>query len=820
MAKTHGQGTRIEAGIGKADSGLAQKIRPGLPEMTEEKVLALLNQAMVFQEKKELKNALKSFLQALNYFERSDNISRQVEVILQIGRLYDRWDVPERAVEYFQRAIIKIKSHKIESHLLGQLYEELAQEFVKLEKSDLAEKNYLDALENLPDKNQETFELEILSQLGQVQLTKRRYQDVLKTNLRMVELHKKGHRPQGLARALNNTGFAYKILGDYDHAIHYFHEALEVETSQKSPEISTLLSMHINLASAYNEQKRFLPAQNELIRALKLAQNRKLYQDEAEIRNYLSLIYYNTQDFQNAHFQSEKAVELSRSCGNPKIRLKAYQTFALTLQKMGYFKEANNFIEQCLELKDSIHNEALLQNREELAKRINIERTEKELKLLLTDSEKSEFELQNLTLEAQKKQQDIELLTKAKELQEISYKTKSLENERALQMSLLQSQKLKADKIIQEMALQQFQTAISAEAFERKNRESKILLLEQEKKLLEKNKTLQQSQLEAQNNRERYFKAIAILIALIFVSVLYGLVQIRLKNQSLNANKKEIEAANRTLAGLNEDIQTKNNSITDSIYYARGIQEAILPEKEKWKSLFPDSFIFYKPKDIVSGDFYFLTQHKNKWFLAFADCTGHGVPGALMSMIGHNLLTSAIEIHGQTDPGAILLEVDKGIQKTLKTQTSHTRDSMELGICIFDFEADQLAFAGSMRSLMVYRNGDLEEWKGDRHPLGTDQARTKNFTRYESRISTIDTIYMFTDGYQDQLGGPEIKRFSSARLKSLLTGAQGKTMPVQEKLIEFTMKDWIADGRQLDDMMVIGIRLHQPGNNRTINPEV
>jgi serine phosphatase RsbU (regulator of sigma subunit) len=335
-------------------------------------------------------------------------------------------------------------------------------------------------------------------------------------------------------------------------------------------------------------------------------------------------------------------------------------------------------------------------------------------------------------------------------------------------------------------------------------------LWEQEKKLLEKNRTLQQSKLEAQTNRERYFKAIAILVALIFVSGLYGLFQIRLKNQSLQASKKEIEAANLALAGLNEEIQTKNNSITDSIYYARGIQEAILPEKEKWKSIFPDSFIFYKPKDIVSGDFYFLTQHRNKWFLAFADCTGHGVPGALMSMIGHNLLTSAIEIHNQTDPGVILLEVDEGIRKTLKTQTSHSRDSMELGICIFDFEADQMTFAGSMRSLLVFQNGALEEWKGDRHPLGSDQTKIKNFTLFQRNISSIDAIYMFTDGYQDQLGGPEVKRFSSARLKALLTGAQGKSMMVQEKLLEFTMKDWVGEGRQLDDMMVLGIRLQSP----------
>ena len=788
----------------RTDSLKFSSLRPKVGGMNEDKARDLIHSALEFEQKQELRNALRAFFHALNFYEKENNQFQQAAILQEIGRLYDRWEVPERAIDYLQRALLKIKSHSLKTSSMGEIYSKLGESYAGLEKYDLAEKNFQDALEYNP--NNIHFKRRILASLSEVYLNQKKLDMVLKTNLDLIEIeHKLGPSPN-LSLALNNVGFIFKTMGDYDKALSFINQALETENQLKSKDMSGIISMRINLASALNQQKRYNTALTELFRSLKLAETDRNLIQQAEIRNFIALIYYNTEDYQNANFQCEEAVKISKRSGDHQSQLKTYRTYSIILSKLGAFEEAYRYLDKVNALKDTISHEDQKRIQNKLLKRINIERTEKELKILLTDAEKSEFELQNLSLEAERKQKDLELITNQKELQEITFKTLAFANEKALQISILQSQKLKNEKMMQEMALQQFESAISGQNLERRNRESKILLLEQEKNILEKSRKLQESKLQVQSTRERYFKAIGILIALVMVSVIYGFVQIRMKNQTLNRKQKEIENANLSLEQLNIDIQTKNQSITDSINYARGIQEAILPETRKWKSIFPESFIYYQPKDIVSGDFYFLTQYKKKWFVAFADCTGHGVPGALMSMIGHNLLTSIIEIHGITEPSQILKQIDEGIRTTLKTQSNESRDSMELGICIFDFENNVFEFSSSMRSLYGVRNGEMFEWKGDRHALGADSAIHKTFQTHSCSIEELDSIYLCSDGYQDQLGGPEIKRFMSNRLRQLLKGVAAKPMQVQGKLIEFTMKEWLADGRQLDDIMVIGIK--------------
>jgi serine phosphatase RsbU (regulator of sigma subunit)/tetratricopeptide (TPR) repeat protein len=790
----------------RSDSLKASALRGKELEMSEKKAKELLRQALDFEEKQELRNALRCLFQALNYYEKVNDQLKQVEILLEIGRLYERWEVPERAIDYFQRTLIKIKSHSLSTVNIADIHVKLGESYLGLEKYDLAEKNFQEAIATNPNPEDKAFIRRVLSMLSDVYMSQRKLNLVLKTNLEIIEIERKTGPSPSLSLALNNVGFIYKSLGDYDKSLIYINQAIENETLLKTRDVKGILSMRINMASALNQQKRFSNALSELFRALKLAELERDLSQQAEIRNYIALIYFNIQDFQNAHYHCEEAVRISKRSGDPEIQVKTYKTFGLILEKLGSFKDAYDYIEKCNALKDTIYQESQKKIQDKLLKRINIERTEKELKILLTDAEKSEFELQKLSLEADRKQKDLELITKEKELQEISYKTQSLENEKVLQLSLLQAQQLKSEKMMQDMALQQFESAISGQRLAQKNRETRILLLEQEKKILEKNRKLQESKLHAQSTRERYFKAIGILIALVLVSVVYGFIQIRQKNQTLSRKQKEIEKANASLEELNLDIYTKNKSITDSIKYARGIQEAILPEKEKWFGVFPQSFIFYQPKDIVSGDFYFLSQYQKKWFLAFADCTGHGVPGALMSMIGHNQLTSIIEVHGITDPTLVLKALDSGIRKTLKTQNTESRDSMELGLCIFDFENGNFEFASSMRPLYGIRNGEFFEWKGDRHPLGVDSGIDRNFTLHTCPIRELDAVYLCSDGYQDQLGGPEQKRFLSNRLKALLQGISGKPMNVQGKVLEFTMKDWMKESRQLDDMLVIGIR--------------
>lgn len=774
-------------------------------QMNQQKLDVLLAKAREAEQKSELRNALRYYLQALTHLEKGGAQEPQVEILLELARVYEQWEIPERSLDYLKRALIKINSHQVHLDLKPKALEKVAEAHASLGHWSSAEKNLNEVLGMMTYSDDRSYKLRLLARLSEVYYQQKKIQEVLQTNLKMLELEKSFKNPEREALMLNNIGFTYKTLGQYDKAIENFQLALDLLSS--NTKMAHLISIRINLASAYNQQNQYAKALSELFRALKLAEQEKDIHQQAEIRNYLSLIYYNTQDFQNSHFHGKKAVELSTRSGDLGTMIKAFRTYSFVLNKLGEYAEAFSYLDKCYDLRDSLSHIEVQKVRDEMSKRLSVERTEKELRLLLTDAEKSEFEIQRMSLEAERKQKDLELLTKEKELQAASYKTMTLEKERALEVSKLQAQKLKSEKMMQEMALQQFENAISAQQLEKNNRENRILLLEQEKKLLEKSKNLQQAQLSSQASREKFIKALAILLALVFVSISYGFVSIRNKNQRLRKSQQEIEQANASLEELNQEIFSKNKNITDSILYARGIQEAILPEVDRWKAHFPDSFILYKPRDIVSGDFYYLSHIRNKTFVAFADCTGHGVPGALMSLIGHNLLSSSIEINGNDDPDQILKELDEGIRRTLRNQLSHNRDSMELGLCILDHETQQFTFAASMRSLFVIRNGDIEEWRGDRQPLGTDKPITKAFTQYKAPLNTLESIYLSSDGFQDQLGGPENKRFLSNRLRNLIRSLSDKPMPLQKEELEQAFEEWKGNQRQLDDVMLIGIRL-------------
>lgn len=781
-------------------------------DVEESKAQTQLARAVAMRQKGEIRGALKGYFQALTYYEKVNEQSRQTGILLEIGDLYEAWEVPERAVDYYNRALIKINAHKVKDFSTNELNLKLAECYQKLDKYEKAEFYFSESLQYYKQLQNKTSYRFVLSHLSDLYRQENKMDKLLETSLEIAEIEKQIGDFHQLSLAYNNVGFICKAKGEPDKALDYFSQAFELERKTSKPDTRALISICINRASVHNQKGKYELAKSDLMAATRLAQAENNLEQLADLHNFVALIHYNTQDYQNAYHNCELAVKYGQKSGNRDAQVRNYKTFALLLEKLGDYKEAYDYQRLCADLKDSIFYDERHRAKETLLKRLNIERTEKELKLLLTDAEKSEIEYQKLSLEAEKKQRDLELLTKENELQEFTFKTQSLEKEKALQSYQMQTQKLATEKKLEAMALQQknaeFQMALTKQELDKRSRLSKIKLLERDKQLLQKNKRLQLSKLESQTTREKYFKAIVILGSMALVGVVFGLFQIRSTNSSLKQKQAEVEEANTTLEGLNQVIINKNRSITDSINYARGIQESILPNRTLWEKAFPQSFIFFQPKDIVSGDFYFLTQARGKWFLVVADCTGHGVPGAFMSLIGYNLLTSIIEIQGISDPADILQELDIQINKTLKAQSSESRDGMEMALCVFDFEAGSMEFASSILPLYGIGADGFFEIKGSRYSIGGDLAHShKVFQKHTLDLTKTTSVYLSSDGYQDQLGGPEHRRFSSNRLKMLIQGIHQKPVEVQNRLVQLTMKEWLSQEKQLDDMMVIGIQL-------------
>jgi serine phosphatase RsbU (regulator of sigma subunit)/HAMP domain-containing protein len=252
------------------------------------------------------------------------------------------------------------------------------------------------------------------------------------------------------------------------------------------------------------------------------------------------------------------------------------------------------------------------------------------------------------------------------------------------------------------------------------------------------------------------------------------------------------------------------NHVTDSIKYAKRIQEAILPPDHLFKNLLPQSFVYYKPKDIVSGDFYWLEKIGSKVFFAAVDCTGHGVPGAFMSIVGHNQLKQVVSNITDHKPAIILDELSKGVSESLHQHYdgSTAKDGMDLSLCAYDTDRQELEFSGAFNPLYLVRNGDLQEVKANKFPIGIFLGReARNFTNHKISMQKGDVVYIFSDGYADQFGGPKGKKFMANQFRNLLLNIHQLPMEKQKEELDRTLEEWKGPEEQVDDILVIGVRI-------------
>jgi serine phosphatase RsbU (regulator of sigma subunit)/tetratricopeptide (TPR) repeat protein len=271
------------------------------------------------------------------------------------------------------------------------------------------------------------------------------------------------------------------------------------------------------------------------------------------------------------------------------------------------------------------------------------------------------------------------------------------------------------------------------------------------------------------------------------------------------------QLVNEQLERKNMEITLQKNAITDSINYAKKIQDSILPPESLVKKILPDSFVLYIPKDVVSGDFYWMEQKDGKSVFAAVDCTGHGVPGALMSVVGFNLLNQAVNEMGITKPSDILHHLDYGVNKLLRQSDGgdSVKDGMDLALCTLDPQTRKLQYAGVFNPAYIIHKGELLQLKPDKYPIGINtDGVTDDYTNHEHQLEAGDMIYLFSDGYADQFGGPNGKKFMYRRFRDLLLGIhEFSTAEQKEKLAE-NFHDWRGVHEQVDDIIVIGVRVN------------
>ncbi|MGC9375016.1 MAG: SpoIIE family protein phosphatase [Bacteroidales bacterium] len=285
--------------------------------------------------------------------------------------------------------------------------------------------------------------------------------------------------------------------------------------------------------------------------------------------------------------------------------------------------------------------------------------------------------------------------------------------------------------------------------------------------------------------------------------------KVRQRTLEIQEQKEEIEAQRDELEAQRDKILSQKDDITDSITYASRIQKAMLPMNEHFDKSFKDHFILYKPRNIVSGDFYWIAEDTEKIYFAAADCTGHGVPGAFMSMLGISSLNEIISGDKQKLTAAKILNMLREKVKFSLHQTGkegEAKDGMDIALCILDKKTMLLEYAGAYNPLYHFRNGKLNEYKADRMPIGIYYMEKETFTNHELTIIPGDTIYLFSDGYADQFGGPAQTKFKSTNLKKLFTEIVNQPMNKQKGILEEKFNQWKGDLDQVDDIIVLGIK--------------
>jgi len=275
------------------------------------------------------------------------------------------------------------------------------------------------------------------------------------------------------------------------------------------------------------------------------------------------------------------------------------------------------------------------------------------------------------------------------------------------------------------------------------------------------------------------------------------------RTEEVVRQKEEIEIQNRKLEILYKHI-------TDSIRYAKRLQDAILPAQATIERLLPDSFVLFKPKDIVSGDFYWLFETKTRIFIAVVDCTGHGVPGAFMSIVAHNMLNQIVKEKPQLNAAEFLDELNSLAGNTINQHSEETavRDGMDMTLCILDKETNMMDIAGANNPLYIFRNENLQEVKADKLPIGYLEDRpSKKFTNNRIQLDKGDTLYLFSDGYADQFGGPKGKKFMVGQFRSFLGQIHKAPMKEQYRTLDLTIEQWRGNLEQVDDILVVGFRV-------------
>ena len=584
-----------------------------------------------------------------------------------------------------------------------------------------------------------------LKKQGDLGLAAKYYTEALK-------LHEEAGEKKGMSTALGNIGMVNYLQNNFDKAADYFQQALDLSTEINYKK--GIANNITNLGNVDYQKGKIDVALVKYHEALEIRHETNDKWGEAIALHNIANIYGENKEYDKALEYFNKSIKIRKEIDHKEGITNALYGIGTTYFEKNDYNNALSYFEQSLKLGQKIGALAEIRSASERlwntykklnkpAKALEMH----ELYVLMKDS---------INREANKK----EVIR-----QELKYE---YEKQAALDSIAF------ANK-------EQIAKAKQAEA----NAEAKIISDRQQAEI-ERKKIIQYA----------LFTGLSLL--LVFAGFIFNRFKLTQKQKSIIEEQKE--KVDHAYAELGE----KNKEVMDSITYAKRIQNAILPSDKLIKKHLPNSFILYKPKDIVAGDFYWMNQKNNATYFAAADCTGHGVPGAMVSVICNNSLNRSLKEFNLNEPGKILDKTRDLVISEFEKSEEDVKDGMDIALC--KLEGNELQYAGANNPLWIVRNGEIIETKANKQPIGKFEP-SQPFSTHKIKLEKGDVIYIFSDGFVDQFGGDKGKKFKAKPFKELLSKLQESTMEKQKKLINETFENWKGDLEQIDDVCVIGVKI-------------
>jgi tetratricopeptide (TPR) repeat protein len=743
------------------------------------------------------------FDKSINYYQKAYELEFRIKNpggaaynLNSIGFLYYNQNNIDKAIEYFNKALLvaKSKSVKDEANALNSL----GTAFRRKGENGKAKEYFVKALSVLKETQENKILAKTYQNLGLVNFESGEYENAIKMYIEAEKLRNIIGDLKGQGIALNNIGNVYYSWGKYETAISYYQKAIKI--FENINYVNGIASCHSNIGMIYIKMKNLVSAKEYLEKALEesiaLGKKKEIANAYGQLVNlhskiinekFLKLYGSNWEkeimkckkpdeiiaEYKQCLEYNQKALEISKEINDQQQTANCLNNFGTIYSMTGNSSKALEFLQGSLTINKKIGNKA-----DECT---NLYAIGIVYDLMGNSVKAISFFEEALEIAQKLNKKDAEM--------EI-YRNLSIayENQGKLGKSL-QTYKIFSDlkdtilnkDIVQQMT--EMQTK-----YETDKKQKEIALLNKDKKI-------QENQIQQQRITILFFIIITIAIIVLVITLV---------RQNIQRKK-----TNLALAEKNNLITEQKKEITDSIHYASRIQNAILPPKETVTEYLPEHFIFYRPRDIVSGDFYYISERDGNIIVVTADCTGHGVPGAFMSMLGSAFLHEIVNKTSVLKADVILNDLRAQLIRALHQtgKSGESRDGMDLTLYILNRDTNKLEYAGANNPLIIIRDGEIVEYKADKMPIGIHDRAGLSFTSNQIDLQKNDMLYTYSDGYIDQFGGPDGKKFMSKRFKNLLAEIGHLQIDEQYKLVESNMQSWKNGSAQVDDILVIGVRV-------------